>query len=366
MSLLGNKRWQFISIPLFAIVCSFIAASIIILIMGKNPLSAFYSLLQGGGFLPKPNYAAYKSVFTDFMDTMDALAVMILASLSVVAAFRAGLFNIGVSGQMLLSGFVATVLIGYSDLPSAIAKPLVIVIGIVVGALVGALIGYLKHKFNINEVVAAIMLNYLFQYTISYVINTRLADPVSRQSREISTAARLTLVGVQLGGIKMRVPLAIILAILCAIALLLFFTKTKQGYEMKAVGLNMVSSRYAGINTGKTTVVSMIMSGALAGLAGTSYYLGYYASIQPNVLSSTGFDSIAVALLGNSHPIGVIFSSLLITALSRGGTYMSSIVGIRQEISSLIVGIILLFSACGSYIRHIVDQYDYKSERGQS
>jgi simple sugar transport system permease protein len=135
---------------------------------------------------------------------------------------------------------------------------------------------------------------------------------------------------------------------------------------MKAVGLNTVSSRYAGINTGKTTIASMIMSGALAGLAGASYYLGYYASIQPNVLSSTGFDSIAVALLGNSHPIGVIFSSLLITALSRGGTYMSSIVGIRQEISSLIVGIILLFSACGSYIRYIVDQHEYKSERGQS
>jgi simple sugar transport system permease protein len=300
------------------------------------------------------------------MDTMDALTVMIFASLSVTVAFRAGLFNIGVSGQMLLSGFAATVLVGYSDLPSAIAKPLVIVTGIAVGMAVGALTGFLKDRFNINEVVAAIMLNYIFQYTISYIINTRLVDPVSRQSKEISAMARLTLVGVQIGDIKTRVPLAFILALAVAIALHLFFTETKQGYEMKAVGLNAVCSRYAGINTGKTTIVSMTLSGALAGLAGVSCYLGYYASIQPGTLSSIGFDSIAVSLLGNSHPLGVIFSSLLITALSRGGTYMSSVTGIRQEIAAVTVGIILLFSACGSYIRYRVELSERKDERGQS
>jgi len=363
-AILGNSRWQFITIPLFAILCSLVAASIIILLLGKNPLTAFYSLLQGSGFLPKLKYAANKSMFTDFMDTMDALTPMIFASLSVAIAFRTGLFNIGVSGQMLLSGFVATIVIGYSGLPAVVAKPLVLLIGIVVGALVGALIGFLKHRFNINEVVSAIMLNYIFQYTISYLINTKFVDPVSRQSRDILTTARLTLMGVQVGAVKMRIPLALMLAVLVAIALCVFFAKTKQGYEMKAVGLNTVCSRYAGIKVGKTLILSMTLSGALAGLAGVSYYLGYFASIQPNVLSSLGFDSIAVSLLGNSHPIGVMFSSLLITILSRGGTYMSSIVGVRQEIASLIVGIILLFSACGTYIRHLVEHSGRKRERG--
>lgn len=361
---LGSRRWQFITIPLFAILCSLVAASLIILLLGKNPLSAFHSLLQGSGFLPKANYAAYKNMFTDFMDTLDALTPMIFASLSVAVAFRTGLFNIGVSGQMLLAGFTATVVVGYSGLPAILAKPLVLIIGIVVGALVGALIGFLKHRFNINEVVAAIMLNYIFQYAISYLINTRFVDPVSRQSRVVSVASRLTLMDVQIGDMKMRIPLAIILALLLALALRVFFAKTRQGYEMKAVGLNTVCSRYAGIRVGGTLVSAMTLSGALAGLAGVSYYLGYYASIQPNVLSSLGFDSIAVSLLGNSHPIGVVFSSLLITALSRGGTYMSSMTGIRQEIASLIVGLILLFSACGSFIRYRVDISARKAERG--
>jgi simple sugar transport system permease protein len=303
-------------------------------------------------------------MLTDFMDTLDALTPMIFASLAVATAFRAGLFNIGVSGQMLLAGFAATVAVGYSGLPPAAAKPLVLIVGVICGALAGGLIGCLKHRFNINEVVASIMLNYIFQYIISYLINTRFVDPVSRQSRVVSAASRLTLMNVEALSLKTRVPLGLPLALLAAVALKVFFEKTKQGYEMKAVGLNPIAGRYAGVAVGKTVVLSMTMSGALAGLAGVSYYLGLYESIQPGVLSSLGFDSIAVSLLGNSHPIGVIFSSLLITGLTRGGTYMSSVVGIRQEIAALIVGLILLFSACGGYIRHRVALSLRRAERG--
>ena len=107
----------------------------------------------------------------------------------------------------------------------------------------------------------------------------------------------------------------------------------------------------------------MMISGALAGLAGVSYYLGFFSSIQPNVLTSVGFDAIAVSLLGNSHPIGVIFSSWLITALSRGGTYMSSMVGIRYEIAALIVGLILLFSAMSQFIRQRINALISRSDR---
>ncbi|MDL2324594.1 ABC transporter permease [Ruminococcaceae bacterium OttesenSCG-928-A16] len=354
--ILGNKRWQFITIPLFAILCSLLAISVIILLVGKNPFAAFQSLLQGSGFLPKPTYAAYKSMLTDFMDTLDALTPMLFAALSVAVAFKAGLFNIGVSGQMLLSGFMATVLVGYSGLNAGIAKPLVLLIGILAGAVAGGLIGVLKYRFNINEVVSSIMLNYIFQYIISFFINTQFVDPVSRQSRNISQAARLTLMNVEIGGLKMRVPFCILLALLCAIILQIFLAKTKQGYELKAVGQNSLAAKYAGIRVGGNLVFAMTLSGALAGLAGVTYYLGYYQSIQPGVLSSLGFDSIAVSLLGNSHPIGIIFSSLLITAISRGSTYMSSVVGVRQEIAALVTGMILLFSACGGFIRYKVNQ----------
>lgn len=353
-AVLGNERYQSITVPVFAILLSLLAAAVVLLIMGKNPLTAFASFLQGSGILPKPNYAAKKSMVTDLFSMLNMLTPMIFASLAVAVALKAGLFNIGVSGQMLVSGFAASVLVGYSDLPMGIALPLVLIIGIVGGAAVGALIGWLKHRFNINEVVSSIMLNYIFSYTVSFFINTRFIDPVSRQSRSISSAARLTLTNVELGAIKLDLPLGMLLAIPMAFFVKFLLDKTRVGYEMKVVGLNRRTAEYAGINVGRNIVLSMAISGALAGLAGITFYMGYYNSIQPRVLASLGFDSIAVCLLGNSNPIGILFSSLLITVISKGSNYLSSTANVPQEIAQLITGLILLFSACGTYIRYRV------------
>ena len=349
---LSNERWQSISIPLVAILISFIAAAIVILLIGKNPLQAFQNLLQGAGILPKPTYGGNKSMLTDFLSLLNAMTPLVFASLAVAVAFRAGLFNIGVSGQMLVSGFFATIIVGYSGLDAVVAKPLVLVIGIVAGGLMGGLVGWLKYKFNINEVVSTIMLNYIAQYVISFFIQMYYIDPVSRQSQYISEAARLTLVNVEVGNLKMDLPLGFILAILTAILMKFVMDKMVVGFELKAVGSNWKAAKYSGINVGRNTVMAMVISGSLAGLAGVTYYLGYFASIQPKVLSDIGFDSIAVSLLGNSHPIGVIFSSFLVSIIDQGSTYMSSQAGIRQEISSVIIGLILLFSACGVYIKY--------------
>lgn len=351
---IGNEKKQFITIPLFSIVISLIFGAIIIAAMGKNPFLAYQNLLMGSGFLPKASYAGHKSMLTDFTSFLNALTPMIFASLAVAVALRAGLFNIGVSGQMLTAGFVSTIIVGYSPLNSVLAKPLVLLIGIVVGALVGGLIGWLKYKFNINEVVSSIMINYIAQYVISFLINTFYVDPVSRQSRLISPESRLTLVDTKIADLKMDIPLGIIFAIIVAFALKYFIDKTSAGYELKAVGASQTAAKYAGIKVGKTMVTAMFISGALSGLAGVTYYLGYFGSIQPKVLSSVGFDSIAVCLLGNSNPIGIIFSSLLITIISKGSTYMSSVQGLEAEITAVITGIILLFSACGAYIKYKV------------
>ena len=159
----GNKIWNAVKIPLLAILCSLVAAGIIIALTGSNPFRAYYSLLQGSGLAPKSSYANYKSMLTDFLSFVNFFTPMIFAALAVAVALRAGLFNIGVSGQMLAAGFTATVLIGYSGLNAVIAKPLVLIVGMVVGGLVGALVGFLKYRFNINEVVSTIMLNYTFQ-----------------------------------------------------------------------------------------------------------------------------------------------------------------------------------------------------------
>ncbi len=357
---ISHEKWQSISIPLYSILLSFIAAAIVILLIGKNPLQAFFNLLQGAGIMPKPSYAAYKSMFTDFLSLLNAMTPLVFASLAVAVAFKAGLFNIGVSGQMLFSGFLATIIVGYSGLDAMIAKPLVLIIGIAAGALMGGLVGWLKYKFNINEVVSTIMLNYITQYVVSFFIQMYYIDPVSRQSRYITEESRLTLVNVEMGNLKMDIPLGFILAIIVAILLKFVMDKTVLGYEIKTVGTNRNAAKYAGMNVGKNTVLAMVLSGGLAGLAGVTYYLGYFSSIQPKVLSSIGFDSIAVSLLGNSNPIGVIFSSFLISVINQGNTYMSSMAGIRQEIASVIVGLILLFSACGAYLKYKVSRMKEK------
>lgn len=352
--LLGDERYQAVSIPLFAIVLSLLAGAAVILCLGKNPLTAYQNLLQGSGLLPKASYAGYKSMLTDFTSFLNAWTPMLFASLSVAVALRAGLFNIGVSGQMLTAGFITTLAVGYSSLAAPAAKPLVLVIGILTGALVGGMIGWLKHQFNINEVVSSIMINYIAQYVISFFINTYYVNPVSRQSNVVSKAARLTLMDTPVGNLKMDIPLGIILAVITAVFIKFLLDRTTFGYELKCVGTSRNAARYAGINVGKNVVMAMVVSGALAGLAGVTYYLGYFGSIQPRVLSSTGFDAIAVSLLANSNPVGIIFSSFLITVISKGSTYMNSASGLESEIASVITGVILLFSACGAFIRYKV------------
>ena len=354
--LLGQEKMQSVTIPLFAIVLSLLFGAVIILLQGKNPLFAYMNLLQGSGILPKETYPGYKNILTDFCSFLNAWTPMIFASLSVAVALRAGLFNIGVAGQMLTAGFIASVFIGYSPLPAFLAKPLVVLVGILVGVALGAFIGVLKHRFNINEVVSTIMVNYIAQYVIAFFINTYFVNPTSRQSRPVSPASRLTLMDTPFGALKIDIPLAIVLAVVVALLIQFVLDKTCFGFEIKSVGFSKKASRYAGIPVGKNLVLTMALSGALAGLAGVSYYLGYFGSIQPRVLPGMGFDSIAVALLGNSNPIGILFFSFFITILSKGSTYMNSASGLESEIASVITGIILLFSACNAYIRYKVNK----------
>lgn len=351
LALMGNEKRQNITIPLFAVLLSLIAGALLILALGKNPFVAYRSLLQGCGILPKTNYAGGKSMFTDFMSFLDIWTPMIFAALAVAVAYKAGLFNIGVSGQMLLGGFITSISIGYSDLPAVLAKPLVLMVCVVIGAMAGGIIGWLKYRFNINEVVSSIMLNYIFQYIISFFILTFFVNPVTRQSQPVGENARLTLQNTQLGSVKTVLPIGFVIAVCVAIVMHYLLNRTRMGFEIKTVGASKGAAVYAGMNANKNIMLAMCLSGALAGLAGATYYLGYLGSIQPKALPSTGFDAIAVCLLGNSNPLGILASSFLITIITKGGTYMNSSIGVPQEVSSLITGLMLLFSACGAYIR---------------
>jgi simple sugar transport system permease protein len=361
LRILRYERTQPLLIAVIAVLLSLIAISLVIIAVGKNPLTVFHSLIQGSGLLPKPRYAAGKGILTDFFGLLDAMTPMLFAALAVAIAFKAGLFNIGVSGQMLCAGFLATVLIGYSGLGAVFAKPLVLLIGLAAGAALGALVGILKARWNIHEVVSTIMLNYIIQYIVSFFIKSYYIDPVSRQSRAISSDARLTLMNIPLGDLSTRIPLCFILAVVVAILLYLLLMKTRLGFEIRAVGANRKAAQYAGIKSSRTLVTAMVLSGACAGLAGVTYYLGYFNTIEPGTLTSVGFDSIAVALLGNSNPVACILSSFLISILTFGSTYMSSTAGISEYIGSLIVGIVLLFCACGGFLQYLINRGRFKN-----
>ena len=361
-SLMGDEKRQKITIPLLAILLSLLAGAIVFLLLGKNPLTGYVSFLRGSGLVPKANYAAHKNMFTDFMSFVNAWTPMLFASLSVAVAMRSGLFNIGVSGQMLLAGLAATLTVGYSGLPAAVAKPLVLIICAVTGALVASLIGFLKYKWNISEVVSSIMLNYIIRYWVSFCVKLPgISDPKTRQSMPINPNARLSLMDTEIFGLKIDIPLGIILALAAVFLIRFLFDKMRLGFEFRAIGANPKAAKYAGINVGRNLVASMAISGALAGLAGATYFLGYVGSIQPDTLISTGFDAIAVCVLGNSTPLGILLSSFFISVIDKGSTYMSSSVGVRQEIGALIKGLILLFSACGAYFSYLIERSRQKA-----
>ena len=351
-----NSKKDRIVVAVIAIFLGLIAGAVIILLLNKNPLSSYYSLLRGCGLAPKEKYAGGKSMLSDFSSFLDYMTPMLFAALAVAVALRTGLFNIGISGEMLVGGFLATILVGYSSLPPLLAKPLVIVIAAAGGGLLGALTGYLKYRFNINEVVSSIMLNYIASYVIGFFINTRYVDPLSRQSREIGENARLTLHQIKLGAYKYDIPLGLILALIVLAAVWFMFERTVFGFELKAAGANKVAAEYAGIKIGRSVVVSMLISGMLAGLAGATWFLGYMSSIQPKVLPSMGFDAIAVCLVGGSSPIGIFFSTFVLMIISKGSTYMSSQMGLEAEIASVITGLILTTSACSTFILELLSK----------
>ena len=356
--LLVNEKWTGLTVPLFCILLTLIVSSLFLLVLGKNPLTAFYSFLAGNGFAPKTGYGAGAGMLSDFFQFLNVMAPMLLASLAFIFAYRCGLFNIGIAGQMLLSGFVATITVGYArELSGWAAIPLAILIGLAVGAALGALVGFLKYRFNIHEVVSTIMINYVVSYLTGFFINGYFVDPVSRVSRVISAQSRLTFTRVDVGGYLCNIPLGIVLAILVAFAVRFIQERTVFGFELRAVGSNRNAARYAGIDVGRQIVFSMMISGILAGLAGVTYYLGYTNQIVPKTLASMGYDAIATALLGSSNPLGAIFASMLITLFQNGSNYMSSSLGVAKEIASVITGILLLFSACGGYFRYLANGY---------
>lgn len=282
------------SSSILAIICGLLFGFIILL--ASNPSQAvngFMMIIKGG--------------FTDGMkgvgDVLYYATPIIMTGLSVGFAFKTGLFNIGASGQFTAGAFAAVYVgIKWTFLPASIHWLVALLAAILVGALVGSIPGILKAFFNVNEVISAIMMNYIGMYIVNLLVRNYIYDPLKNQSVAVAQSAILPKAGLDKIFVGASLNIGIFIAVLCVILIYVILNKTTFGYELKACGLNPHASKYAGINEKRNIVLSMVISGALAGLGGALLYLagsGKYLQVL-DIIAPEGFSGISVALLGLS------------------------------------------------------------------
>jgi simple sugar transport system permease protein len=282
----------------------------------------------------------------------------ILAGLAVALGFRGGVFNIGAEGQLFIGGLAAA-FVGYSvrGLPAFLHVALALLAGVAGGALWGAIPGYLKAKTGAHEVINTIMMNYIAFRLTDYLLTGPMARPDGLPiTPEILPTAYLPLLLAR----PARLHLGFILALLMAGAVWWFLWKTTTGFEVRMAGANPRAAKYAGVHTGRTIVLTMALSGALAGMAGAVQILGVDHRMVRAFSTGYGFDAIALALLGNSTPLGVVLSSLLFGFLRGGAARMQSVASVPVELIRIIQGMVIVFIAAPAIIRGM---YRLKSAR---
>ncbi len=336
-------------VPLLAILTAVIVGGLIILIVGGNPFAAYAGLIDGA--------FGSKSALSE---TAVWATPYIFAGLAVAVAFKGGLFNIGAEGQLAF-GAVAAALIGYAlpgwlhtNIPTIIHVPLAVGAGVLAGAIWAAIPGALKAFTGGHEVINTIMMNYIALNLTSFLLNGPMKDPdplnLSARTPEIAPSARIS---VLFPATNLRIHWGFILALIAAVVIWWLLQKTTLGFDIRTVGSNPDAAKYAGINVKRTIIVSMALSGALAGLAGAIEVTALNYRHELGFAVGYGFDAIAIALLGKTNPFGVVLAAILFGAMRNGGTEMQFMTQIPVDIISVIQALILLFVAADAIVRYI-------------
>lgn len=333
-----KNRLFSILVPVISVVIGLIAGAIIMLVSGFNPIEGYAALWRG----------AFGDSYT-LGETIRRTTPYILTGLSIAFAFRTGLFNIGAEGQVIV-GWLAAVWVGISvDAPMIIHLPLAILAAGVAGALWAFIPGILKAMLGVHEVIITIMLNYIALFSVNEIIRKVLTESQTT-SAQVAESASLASPWLQSITFYSRVHYGILIALFAAVIMWFIIQRTSVGYELKAVGYNQHASKYAGMNVKKNIILSMLIAGAFAGLAGAMEGLGTYGNIT--VMSSftnLGFDGIAVALLGANTALGVVLAAFLFGALKEGAGEMPTGAGVPTEIVDIIIALII-FLVASSYI----------------
>jgi general nucleoside transport system permease protein len=332
---------------IMAVFLGLLAGALLMLIMGFNPVDGYIYLFKGG-----------LMNLERIGNTVATATPLMLTGLSVAFAFKTGLFNIGTPGQMLFGGF-CSIAVGLTlDLPKGILVPIVILAGVIGGALWGIVPGLLKAKFNVHEVVSSIMMNWTAYWIVYYMVPKYFkGEFLETESKMLPEAATLRVEWLSNIFKGSYINLGIFLAIIAVLIIWFILNKTVLGYELKAVGFNRFGAEYAGMPVNRNIIISMMIAGALSGLAGAIQYTGNANIMQIGVMPSQGFDGIAVALLGASNPIGVIFSSLFFGILYVGKGFMNAAVKVPPELADTIMATIIYFAATSMIMDKVIKKF---------
>ncbi|WP_055106280.1 ABC transporter permease [Paenibacillus ihumii] len=328
-------------IPVVSIIIGLLLGALIMLIGGYDPLLAYDSLIT------KIFGTSY-----DIGEALRSIVPLVMCGLAVAIAFRAGLFNIGVDGQIIMGSLGALIVGTKLSLPPLLHALVAVVFGAILGGLWGALIGYIKAKRGINEVITSILFNFIALYLSHYFIRTFMPQAGTQRSAMIQESASIQIgwLSQLMGGA--RIHWGFLLTILAVIFYHIYLNRTKWGYELRAVGLNPDAAEYSGMKVPNVLVRTMFISGVFGGLVGTFEVLGVFKYIAINsVTSGLGFDGIAVALLGGNTALGVLLAGTLIGALTYGSQGMSFGAEVPGEIIRMVIGFIIFFVAAPGIVR---------------
>ncbi|MGL5617382.1 MAG: ABC transporter permease [Sarcina sp.] len=349
VSKLFNKK---VIIALIAVLLGMVVGGILMILVDNNPVEGYTYLVKGGTMN-----------LERIGNTIATATPLILTGLSVAFAFRTGLFNIGAPGQVLVGG-ISALAVGFTlDLPKAVILPIMILAAALGGALWGVIPGALKAKFNVNEVVSSIMMNWIAYWVVFYAIPAYFKGGTETESMTLPKTASLQVEWLSNLFNGSFINLGIFIALIAVMVVAFILNKTTLGYELKAVGFNRHAAEYAGISVNRNIVLSMMISGALAGLGGLAHYAGNANIMQIGVLPSQGFDGIAIALLGASNPFGVLFAALFFGMLYIGTGFMSVMTTIPPEIAETIIAIIIYFAATSIVVENLMDKYNLKRKQ---
>ena len=356
----SRSSWRELFIlPLAAMFLAMLIGALIMMATSVAPATIMQSFIAMA-------HGAVGSVHA-ISETLTAAIPLVLAGLGIGLAFRAGLFNIGAEGQMVVGGLAAAIAsFSVTGLSIWLHLPLVLLVGLAIGAVYAAIAGLLKAATGAHEVISTIMLNLISIRLLDYMLRQPFiqkegrSDPISKAVLETAELPRI--LEFLDGNLRLHAGLFIMLAAVAVIYWLLF--RSKLGFAFRISGENPGAARYAGIRAGLTIVMAMAIAGALAGLAGAIQVSGVLGRATPGFTAGIGFDAIAVALLGRSHPVGILLAGLLFGALEAGGRQMQVDAGVSIDMIGIMQALIIIFVAAPLLVRRIFPPLFREPPRG--